>query len=134
MSNKILQYHARNQARRAQQLTGKSITDRVQQLACNRNVGFGPKVRALFDVVGKTLESIIYKDNDLDDEGIDIFDDIDVNVADKFHDANIKRKKRMICNIIVLLAEIISKSRNFASITIAVSCQEKADLCTSMRV
>ena len=88
MGDKILRYHAQHQAQRAQKLTGKLFADRFQQVERHRNMNFGPKVSALFDVLGETMESIIYDDEEVDMEAIEMFEDLDINQQDKFHNAN----------------------------------------------
>lgn len=88
MTEKILKYHAQHQAQRAKCLTGKTIADRMTQLAKNRRMGYGPKIKALFIVIGDALESIIYEDSDETEETIEMIEDLDSNLFEEFHDAN----------------------------------------------
>ena len=89
MIEKILRYHAQHQARRALKLTGKTIAQRMEQLAKNRRLGLGPTVRALFDVVGETLESVMFEDEEETiDTMQDLEDELDAQFQEEFHDAN----------------------------------------------
>ena len=60
----------------------------MKQYAKNKRVNFGPSVRALIDIMGDTMESVIFED-DQDEQSISFLDDeeLDVTVQDEFHDA-----------------------------------------------
>ena len=51
-----------------------------------KQVGIGPNVKALIDILGDTMEEVIFKPIE-EEEDID-WDNIDVTLADEFHDAN----------------------------------------------
>ena len=59
----------------------------MRNRAKDRNVGIGPNVRALFDILGDTMEEALYEPLSIDEEEEIDWDDIDVTLGDEFHDA-----------------------------------------------
>ena len=60
----------------------------MKQTAAARKVGFGPTVKALIDVLGDTIESIMYEDDEDTHSVSFLEDDLDISMPEVFHDAD----------------------------------------------
>ena len=89
MVNKILAVYAKYQASRKNQFNDKrNIAERIRNTARQRQVGIGPNVRALIDIMGDTMEEIIFDNADEDVDSTIAWDEIDVTLEEDFHDAS----------------------------------------------
>ena len=59
----------------------------MRRNAANRNVGLGPNIRALMDIMGDSVEELFCIPV-LSDKEDSTIDDIDVTINDEFHDAS----------------------------------------------
>ena len=89
--SQLLREHAKHQLARRKRLSPRTFADRMQKMAKAKRVGMGPTVKALIDVIGETLDSVMYDDYDDETTVTFIDDNLDITLdeqADEFHDAS----------------------------------------------